>query len=100
MVPYVPIEGLCQREIADPSLARMFGHGPPQDRFDKGASLCSGPAFGTYVGRINPNSLLAELALPCQRQEDWDYEQCYSYYANGCYNTCQFVKFGDIEDFM
>ncbi|RZC32855.1 hypothetical protein BDFB_005757, partial [Asbolus verrucosus] len=40
------------------------------------------------------------MALPCQTSSGWDYEECYSYYANGCYNTCQFVEFGDIEDFM
>lgn len=41
-----------------------------------------------------------ELNLPCQTYQNWDYNQCYSYYANGCYNTCQFVDVVDIEDFM
>lgn len=50
--------------------------------------------------RIMPNSILAKLGLPCQTISDYDYGQCYSYYANGCYNTCQFVDVGDIEDFM
>lgn len=50
--------------------------------------------------RIRPESLLAKLGLPCQTITDYDYGQCYSYYANGCYNTCQFVDVGDIEDFM
>lgn len=50
--------------------------------------------------RIRPTSLLAKLALPCQTATNYDYDNCYSYYANGCYNTCQFVEFGDIEDFM
>lgn len=40
------------------------------------------------------------LNLPCQSSNNWDYNQCYSYYANGCYNTCQFVNVGDMEDFM
>jgi hypoxia-inducible factor 1 alpha len=51
-------------------------------------------------GRIRPNGLLARMALPCQSSSTWDYEECYSYYADGCYNTCQFVEMGDIEDFM
>lgn len=50
--------------------------------------------------RVRPNSILAQLGLPCQTEEEHDYEQCYSYYANGCYNVCQFVDVGDIEDFM
>lgn len=55
--------------------------------------------------RVKPNSLLARMALPCQSSgvNEWDYRgggECYSYYANGCYNTCQFVEFCDIEDFM
>lgn len=50
--------------------------------------------------KIRPNSLLAKLAVPCQTVADYDYGECYSYYANGCYNTCQFVNVGDIEDFM
>ncbi|KAJ8924028.1 hypothetical protein NQ315_006805 [Exocentrus adspersus] len=50
--------------------------------------------------RIRPEGLLAKLGLPCQTDRDYDYGQCYSYYANGCYNTCQFVDVGDIEDFM
>lgn len=50
--------------------------------------------------RIRPNSILARMALPCQSSSSWDYQECYSYYANGCYNTCQFVEFCDIEDFM
>lgn len=49
--------------------------------------------------KIRPDSILAKLALPCQA-DDYDYGQCYSYYANGCYNVCQFVDCGDIEDFM
>lgn len=40
------------------------------------------------------------LNLPCQASANWNYDQCYSYYANGCYNTCQFIDVGDIEDFM
>ncbi|XP_066262735.1 hypoxia-inducible factor 1-alpha isoform X2 [Euwallacea similis] len=50
--------------------------------------------------KIRPNGLLAKLGLPCQNQSAYDYEQCYSFYADGCYNTCQFVEVGDIEDFM
>lgn len=50
--------------------------------------------------RIRPNGLLARMALPCQTSSNWDYTECYSYYADGCYNTCQFVEMGDIEDFM
>lgn len=50
--------------------------------------------------KIRPNGLLAKLAVPCQIDSDYDYGLCYSYYANGCYNTCQFVAVGDIEDFM
>lgn len=39
--------------------------------------------------------------FPCQiYPDDWNYQNCYSYYANGCYNTCQFVDLGDMEDFM
>lgn len=49
---------------------------------------------------IRPHSLLAKLAVPCQTVSDYDYGLCYSYYADGCYNTCQFVDGGDIEDFM
>lgn len=52
------------------------------------------------AGKIRPQGLLAKLALPCQTQSDYDYNHCYSFYANGCYNTCQFVEMGDIEDFM
>lgn len=51
-------------------------------------------------GRIRPNSILARLDLPCQNSSNWNYDECYSYYANGCYNTCQFINIGDIEDFM
>lgn len=54
----------------------------------------------TATNKIRPNGLLAKLALPCQTQPNYDYDQCYSFYANGCYNTCQFVETGDIEDFM
>lgn len=49
---------------------------------------------------IRPSRVLARLNLPCQSNTNWDYNQCYSYYANGCYNTCQFVNVGDMEDFM
>lgn len=47
---------------------------------------------------VRSNSLFA--GLPCKGNEEWDYNQCFSYYANGCYNTCQFVNVVDIEDFM
>ncbi|GJQ81426.1 hypothetical protein Trydic_g18288 [Trypoxylus dichotomus] len=47
---------------------------------------------------VRPNGLLARL--PCKTNENWNYNQCFSYYANGCYNTCQFVDVIDIEDFM
>lgn len=50
--------------------------------------------------KIRPNGLLAKLAVPCQIVDDFDYGLCYNYYANGCYNTCQFVELDDIEDFM
>lgn len=50
--------------------------------------------------RIRPNGILENLKLPCQNSNNWNYDQCYSYYANGCYNTCQFINMGDIEDFM
>lgn len=50
--------------------------------------------------KIKPNSLLSKLAVPCQTDTDYDYGLCYSYYADGCYNTCQFVEVGDVEDFM
>lgn len=53
-----------------------------------------------YDSRIRPDGLLARMTLPCQTYPTWNYEECYSYYANGCYNTCQFVEMGDIEDFM
>lgn len=56
--------------------------------------------FSQNGGRIKPNSVLARLNLPCQNSTNWNYDQCYSYYANGCYNTCQFINMGDIEDFM
>lgn len=49
---------------------------------------------------IRGNGLLAKLNLPCQSYANWDYNQCYNYYVNGCYNTCQFVKMVDMEDFM
>lgn len=53
------------------------------------------------ISKIIPDSLLAKLAVPCQTvSDDYDYGLCYSYYANGSYNTCQFVEVGDIEDFM
>ncbi|KAK9681192.1 hypothetical protein QE152_g38508 [Popillia japonica] len=63
--------------------------------------------FGHYNGNENgspvlcpvkPHSVLAQL--PCKTNENWDYNQCFSYFANGCYNTCQFVHGMDIEDFM
>ncbi|XP_049826594.1 uncharacterized protein LOC126266510 [Aethina tumida] len=91
----------------------------PRRRSDDGcANDCTGYGAGYYtnngnspgrtvpdiengpVGRIRPNGLLAKLGLPCQTNPDYDYNNCYSFYANGCYNTCQFVQFGDIEDFM
>lgn len=50
--------------------------------------------------KIRPNSLLAKLAVPCDSAVDYDYGLCYNYYANGCYNSCQFVEVDDIEDFM
>lgn len=50
--------------------------------------------------KIRPNSILAQLGLPCQTDQDYDYGHCYSYYSHGCYNVCQFVDVGDIEDFM
>lgn len=50
--------------------------------------------------RVRASRLPAMLNLPCQSSNNWDYNQCYSYYANGCYNTCQFVNVGDMEDFM
>lgn len=50
--------------------------------------------------RVSSGGLPAILNLPCQSSNNWDYNQCYSYYANGCYNTCQFVNVGDMEDFM
>ncbi|XP_044746845.1 hypoxia-inducible factor 1-alpha isoform X2 [Coccinella septempunctata] len=78
------------------NLTSVFALDPP----DVDSNSCSSASSGQYSGRINPNSLLANLIPPCQKEQDWDYDQCYSYYANGCYNTCQFVKFGDIEDFM
>ncbi|KAF5271116.1 hypothetical protein FQA39_LY08254 [Lamprigera yunnana] len=43
---------------------------------------------------------LAKNDFPCQTFPDWNYSQCYSYYANGRYNTCEFVDVVDIEDFM
>ncbi|CAH1164562.1 unnamed protein product [Phaedon cochleariae] len=52
------------------------------------------------TARIRPGGLLAKLGLPCQVDEQYQYDQCYSYYANGCFNTCQFVQLGDMEDFM
>lgn len=58
------------------------------------------PPASPASDRIKPSSLLAKLALPCQASADFDYGRCYSYYADGCYNTCQFVEFGDMEDFM
>lgn len=66
-----------------------------------GYDLCPAVQYGTGCdGRIQPNGALARLQLPCQSSNDWNYDQCYSYYANGCYNTCQFINMGDIEDFM
>lgn len=59
---------------------------------------CEGQLFSD--GTIRPNGALAGLNLPCQNSSNWNYDQCYSYYANGCYNTCQFINMGDIEDFM
>lgn len=56
--------------------------------------------FFTQNGHLKANGILARLKLPCQSSSDWNYDQCYSYYANGCYNTCQFINMGDIEDFM
>lgn len=50
--------------------------------------------------QVRQNGAASRLNLPCKSNSDWDYNQCYSYYANGCYNTCQFVNMGDIEDFM
>lgn len=62
------------------------------------SSGCSGSDESKF--RIRPNSILAQLGLPCQTDQDYDYGHCYSYYADGCYNVCQFVDVGDIEDFM
>mgnify|MGYP005986250035 CR=1 len=67
---------------------------------DPGLSNASQKAVSNQGGRIRPNSVLARMALPCQASSTWDYQECYSYYADGCYNTCQFVELGDIEDFM
>ncbi|KAG5878132.1 hypothetical protein JTB14_015115 [Gonioctena quinquepunctata] len=50
--------------------------------------------------RIRSNGLLAQLGLPCQTKDDYDYQECYSYYSDGCYNVCQFVESGDIEDIL
>lgn len=50
--------------------------------------------------RIKPNGFLAKLGVPCQQPGFEDYGRCFNYYANGCYNTCQFVAVDDIEDFM
>lgn len=57
-------------------------------------------SFDRDKPKIMPNSLLAKLAVPCQADTDYDYGLCYNYYANGCYNTCQFVEVDDVEDFM
>ena len=65
----------------------------------EGNSSCSN-ASGDSFSRIKANGMLAKLNVPCKEKKNWDYDHCYSYYANGCYNTCQFVKFTDIEDFM
>ncbi|CAG9826478.1 unnamed protein product [Diabrotica balteata] len=51
--------------------------------------------------KIKLDGLLAKLGVPCQVEEsEYDYGQCFGYYDNGRYNVCQFVEFGDIEDFM
>ncbi|CAH1958689.1 unnamed protein product [Acanthoscelides obtectus] len=62
-------------------------------------SIHSNASCDSEKTRVRPNSLLAKLGVPCQTS-DYDYGNCYSYYANGCYNTCQFVEMGDMEDFM
>lgn len=71
-----------------------FGLNAPE-----GNSSCSNVSDGSF-SRIKANGMLAKLNVPCKENNKWDYDHCYSYYANGCYNTCQFVKFTDIEDFM
>lgn len=63
------------------------------------SASCDGQLFSQNE-RIRSNSVVAQLDLPCQNSNNWNYDQCYSYYANGCYNTCQFINMGDIEDFM
>lgn len=57
-------------------------------------SQCSSSVSGSQVKTVPP------LNLPCQTLPTWDYGDCYNYYSNGCYNTCQFVNCVDIEDFM
>lgn len=55
-----------------------------------------------YVPNINYYNLpcVYNETIPCRTYDNWDYNNCYNYYADGCYNTCPFVNFVDIEDFM
>lgn len=69
--------------------------------YQYGGNDCDdGNLYSAQNGQIRPNGVLARLNLPCQNSSNWNYDQCYSYYSNGCYNTCQFINMGDIEDFM
>lgn len=52
------------------------------------------------VNMFDKKNSVFDGPLPCHSFDNWDYASCYSFYANGCYNTCQFVNMMDIEDFM
>lgn len=71
-----------------------------QDVFTGNILMSNPTVLDRDIPKIRPNGLLAKLAVPCQTVDDYDNGDCYTYYANGCYNVCQFMEVGDIEDFM
>lgn len=64
-----------------------------------GESL-SGSVNNTSATMLSKSSANFDGFLPCRVFDNWDYSSCYSYYASGRHNTCQFVNVMDIEDFM
>lgn len=93
-IPFV----YSQNDLSSPHYVNM--QSPTANSFSTETFSQTPKVFDGGSKKIIPNGLLAKLAVPCQNVSDYDYGLCYSYYANGCYNTCQFVDVGDIEDFM
>ncbi|KAF5274064.1 hypothetical protein FQR65_LT04462 [Abscondita terminalis] len=87
------LDYLCQQPISEPI---TYFNGT-----SRGSSFQNLDTFNNNNYIVENTAPVAVKNFPCQRFEDWEYNSnCYSYYANGRYNTCEFVDVTDIEDFM